>query len=455
MIDFLLEISENAAPRFLHCEGERVFERDDKCTYIFGITDGSAFSDLRESLAGAFIAVEFEKREGVCRVIQSRLGGNKTVFYMEHGGKTYVFTSIKLLSKLGIACRFNDNHDIVCEFIYNGFIRTRDTLICGVYKLLADEYLRIEGGRLRVCSFERFTAAPKNIGTAEIYELECGIIGRYIALAERNDSALNIAVSGGYDSNLILHVLRQSGKKARAFSIGGSRGQDETAAAARICDAAEETSLETAYVTRNTLGELESIVRILEGSVYERGVFLQYELAKLLSQNGVSCVLLGECADQVFNRNFYDLKEPDYLTDYIKHPYELGTMVVLKKSVLMLDAFGISGIYPFTDGDMLRLGAEIYEENGTSKIRQRQMCDAFFDDKIRSLIEKLPGSSSLCALFADEEEEAAFVRRVQETNPFYDPGFRISYKYGPGESELDYYLCLEYLRVFREIFCDE
>ena len=94
------------------------------------------------------------------------------------------------------------------------------------------------------------------------------------------------------------------------------------------------------------------------------------------------------------------------------------------------------------------------EENGTSKTRQKEMCRKFFDSRTNRLVDKKPGSTSLCALFRDPSEEEAFIAGVQKSNEFYDPSFRISYKYGPGESELDYYLCLEYLRLFKKIFCD-
>ena len=94
------------------------------------------------------------------------------------------------------------------------------------------------------------------------------------------------------------------------------------------------------------------------------------------------------------------------------------------------------------------------EENGTSKTRQKEMCRKYFDSRTNRLVDKKPGSTSLCALFRDPSEEEAFIAGVQKSNEFYDPSFRISYKYGPGESELDYYLCLEYLRLFKKIFCD-
>ena len=199
---------------------------------------------------------------------------------------------------------------------------------------------------------------------------------------------------------------------------------------------------------------MKEIVEALEGDVYERGVFLQYSLGKLLKENGVRYIMLGEGSDQVFNWNFYVDKVPEYLTNYLDDPYELGIMLVMKKSYMMLAHFGIVGLYPFIHEDMQRLGSKIFKENGTSKIKQKEMCTQFFDDYMNELITKNPGSTSLCALFENKEEEERFIEDVKANNEFYSPTFRISYKYGPGESELDYYLCLEYLKAFKEVFCE-
>ena len=107
------------------------------------------------------------------------------------------------------------------------------------------------------------------------------------------------------------------------------------------------------------------------------GSSFQYALAGLLKTHGVRSVLLGEGADQVFNRNFYDSREPSYLTNYNDNPYELGAMVVLKKSILMLDAFGITGLYPFISRQMQKLGAQVMEENGTSKTGRKRCAGNF------------------------------------------------------------------------------
>lgn len=456
MRNFLLEVKKDAPARLLYTEGEQRLACGEREVYVYGVADDLyklAERPEDRTVLGAYTVVELGAQSGGCRVLQSAMGGNKTVFYLQRGETWYVFTSLRLLQQIGVPCRFCDDRDLVCEFIYNGFIRTKETLVRGVCKLLPEEYLEIADGKLRVRTLGRVEACAQEVSLAEMYRREKAVMDRYIDLALARGEAINIAISGGYDSNLILHFLKEREVPVRAFSIGGARGLDETAVAEQLCGHKKVAAFHKGSVGPEVRKMLWEIVTVLEGDLYERGVFLQYALARLLREHQVDCILLGECADQVFNRNFYIDKKPDYLTNYTDHPYELGTMVVLKKSALMLDAFGVTGLCPFICREMQMLGAQTMEENGTSKAQQKQMCVAYFDEETNRLVGKNPGSTFLCSLFADEADEAAFICDVQQNNEFYAPKFRISYKYGPGESELDYYLCLEYLRVFKEVFC--
>ena len=454
-MNFLLEMDDKEI-HIVYTEGEQRIDDGSTVLLLYGMADDvSKFlsDDSKERISGSYTVIKRTKKSAVWRIFPGEMGGNKTIYYLKKDDKIYVFTSLKFLSKISYPCSFHDDHELICEFLYNGFIRTKDTLVRDVYKLLPDEYMEMEPGRFAVKKSERMRADASDVSCAEMYAAEKEIIDAYIDLALSQSEKPSAAVSGGYDSNWILHFLKERKIPFSAFSVGGARGLDETAAAEKICSRIPDVHFVKGKVSADTLEHYEDIVRILEGNLYERGVFLQYSLAKLLREHEVSHVLLGECADQVFNRNYYDCKEPGYLTNYTDDPYELGCMVVYKKSVLMLDAFGVTGIYPFTDRRMQELGAKLCQANGTSKIMQKQMCREYFDEYTNRLVDKSPGSTSLQALFRNTQEENDFIRRVQQTNEFYDPEFRISYKYGPFESELDYYLCLEYLRIFKSLFC--
>lgn len=467
MMDFVIRISPEGDMEFRRSEGEKKVDCGDGIkAYLYGVVDApealcqmaaeddGAFPAKRHEIIGAYTLVTVDEAKKRLRLYRSSMGGNKPVYYAAMEDGFYIFSSIKCLKQLGYQCAFNDDRDVVCDFIYNGFIRTKDTLIRGIYKLLADEYIAVDSGNMAIGHIPRILADASIVSLDEMYETEKRVIHSYIDMALGLGPDINIAISGGYDSNLILHFLKERGLPAHAFSVGGQRGLDETETARKLCEHSGNAAFHKGSVGRNTLSHMKEIAEALEGEVYERGVFLQYSLGKLLQENGVRCMILGEGSDQVFNRNFYVDKVPEFLTNYMDDPYELGIMLVMKKSYMMLEHFGIVGLYPFIHEDMQHLGAKIFHENGTSKIRQKEMCNRYFDDYMNELIAKNPGSTSLCALFESKEEEEKFIAHIKEHNAFYDPAFRISYKYGSGESELDYYLCLEYLKAFKEVFCD-
>lgn len=107
-MNFLLETGSTGSVRFLYTEGEEITDRDGKQVYVYGNKE-------------MFTAVENPEGPGSCRVIRSTMGGNKTVFYLKHNGRYYIFTSLKLLSAISYQCRFQDDPELISEFIYNGF----------------------------------------------------------------------------------------------------------------------------------------------------------------------------------------------------------------------------------------------------------------------------------------------------------------------------------------------
>lgn len=380
-------------------------------------------------------------------------GGYKNVYYTKQNENYYIFSSISCLKSCGFNIEFN--YAIVDEFIYNGVIKTKDTLFCGIYKLLPNELIVAEASSIEIIkkSVEFF---DNRYELNNLFLTEKDIISEYIEKLQCQDNQdINITLSSGYDSNFLLHITEDlhNKEKINAFTCGGERGVNETSIAENIASIYGNVKVNKCVVGNKTLNCLMDIAERLEGAMYERGIFLQYELASTLSTYGVKCIMLGECADQVFNINFYEEKEKKFLMNYINNPYELGALLVLKKSSLMLDSFGIIGFYPFTDRRMVDVGYCTRVDNGVSKEYQKKMCCKVFKPQICDLVGKKPGSTSLCSLFDDDGAEYDFINHVKKNNEFYNPAFRISYKYEGRESELDYYICLEYLACVKKIFC--
>lgn len=461
-MDFFLQIKDDKL-EFIENTGKKLTGSDGETVYYFGtilnpdsilesfINNRKNQTSLTQGIHGNFSVICIEKN-GYAYIFQDIMGGNRTIYYTVHENRVYLATSIKYFKKISLKYKFNTS--VADEFIYNGVIKTRDTLLCGVYKLLPGEYIKIVSGIPSVLSdFPEL----KNQSVPEIddlYKQETAIIKEYVRELKQWSRTVNATLSGGYDSNLILHTINQEGYKASVYSCGGVRGGDETHIAQKISDYYDGVELEKEYVDENVLRYMKDIVWRLEGALYERGIFLQYILARNLYDHNVKCVMLGECADQVFNKNFYSNDNPEFIMTYITHPYELGSLVVLKKSTSMLASFGIQGLYPFIDDRMICLGNRTKENNSITKEYQKKMCRAYINPTILEYIDKKPGSTSLCTLFANREEEEKFMEDVRNNNEFYRPDFRIVYRYEKHESELDYYLCLEYLKCFKEVFCE-
>lgn len=408
---------------------------------------------LSNGIFGKYTIIYINHKTQKMIVESDFFGGYKNVYYTKQNEDYYIFSSISCLKSRGFDIKFN--YAIVDEFIYNGVIKTKDTLFCGIYKLLPNESIVAESSSIGIVkrSVEFF---DNRYELNNLFITEKDIISEYIEKLQCQDNQeINITLSSGYDSNFLLHIIENlhSKKKINAFTCGGERGVDETSIAENIAGIYGNVKVNKCVVGNKTLNCLMDIAERLEGAMYERGIFLQYELANTLSVHGVKSILLGECADQVFNFNFYEDKEKQFLMNYIDNPYELGAMLVLKKSSLMLDSFGVVGFYPFTDRRMIDVGYCTRMDNGVSKEYQKKICSQIFNPQIRDLVQKNPGSTSLCSLFGDEEAEHSFIDYVKENNEFYNPSFRISYKYERRESELDYYICLEYLACVKKIFC--
>ena len=131
-------------------------------------------------------------------------------------------------------------------------------------------------------------------------------------------------------------------------------------------------SLFTAYTDSKTLSNLPDIVWRLEGVTYECGIFLQYELFRLLHDCNQSFMICGEGADQVMNvwcldehRIFPNSKNNLYkVSDF---PYLFISNLVLKKSGILANSFGIETRYPYLDNEFIFIAKALAPLNGIDK----------------------------------------------------------------------------------------
>jgi len=237
-----------------------------------------------------------------------------------------------------------------------------------------------------------------------------------VGYESRSQNEPAVTLSGGYDSNYLLYLLKsQNSHPTRAYCIGGSVGRNETAQAAQIACIYPDVRFRSALVDSDTLNHLPDIVWRLEGAVYERGVFLQYELSKLLSADGVTDILEGDGADQVMRENYQVIHQADLTRiSHIWHqiPDYALKYIVLKKNMNMLASEGITPHYPYLDIRLLSCFHALRHENGTNKAFHKKIVESSVSKEVRSLLADVGGATQIRALAGRPDTEET---KLEET----------------------------------------
>lgn len=420
------------------------------------VENGDFDADWMSAFAGPFQLILYEKKSEELLISQHLFGNGKNLYYSIHEDILYFASSLHEVKHV-VKQPFRLNTPMLPHFFYNGFLGSSHTLIAGVYKLEAATcYIVNETGihkkrlELKQAQTEEEAGIP---GGALEAKYQDALNDCMQALGALTDRPVGIALSGGFDSNCLLYDYKRKfpQKTVHAFSVGGSRGIDETKAASAIAAQYQNVVFHTSLVTPETLEHLDEIVAVLEGAVYERGIFLQYELARLVQKHHTQYLICGECADQVFHSNTYKkIPEDTFLYGYTETPLQMAAYAVLKKSRMMMDAFGIKAVYPFLSPGMVRVGFLSRTINGTTKEFHKRQCRNMLPETVMAYVEKKGGSTDLSALFPEGLDCELEVRNCK----YYSGDFMLTKKFDGGESLRDYYLSLLFLESFEKQFCD-
>ena len=340
-------------------------------------------TEFVKELEGIFSVVIFDSKIGRGYIFQDRRGYNLPFYYSNNKNHFIFSTSLKMLLK-NSSFKREFNIDAAKAFVYNKkTIPDKETLLKDVYKLLPRELLTFD---LNSCSVETTrierasgSVLPAQAEGKQIDSVRNSVRGIFSKLIKKDVAT---TLSSGFDTNLILHILKeQTDAKVKAFTLGGRKINEVPAAQEIVNTGYSGVKHVVKIIDENALDSLPDIIWRLEGYVYERGLTLQYELAKLLSSEGYTSVFLGECANQIvacstgqenklkkfikmsfigdFYYTFIKKKEPPmtsvenrflsslYNRNLKPGYYNTEIDYILKKSGIMLNSFGIEGLYPF------------------------------------------------------------------------------------------------------------
>lgn len=450
--------------------------------------------EIVNHLEGLYHLFILDKKKGALNVYQDFLTSSEFLYYCKNDDIWYISTNLQtLLRESGIKRR--SNKEAYCDFVKYGYVPKEQTLLKNVYKLSPFNKLKftMSGAEQREISY----VMPE---CSEEYAKEHWIsdLNRAIQINTPQASSISLPISGGYDSNYILgYYAEHTNLPIRLFSIGGNADIDETGSVRKIakCYNKKYPTLIMGYTSDDMLNHYPELIWRLGGSVFEKGIFLQYRLATELKKAKVTDLVCGECADQVMHEKFQTSNKDSefYAVQGKKNPYYFASEIIIKKSGILLNSFGIKGHYPFTNQRFAATASGVKAINGTTKVFHQQMCHITLSKEVRKNIHKNGGATSLHALFSSKESMNNFLNKIEKCSLYKKikkeldsshksnknqtiktSSMTLSVMFSKGmakikdgclhtvfpsykkeERRLEYSLSVLYLLIFEELFCKE
>lgn len=376
--------------------------------------------DIVNKIEGLFYLIIYDKTSEMLKIYQDYFTSAETIYYTILGVNIYFTNDMKQIISLPNMERiFNKKASV--DFVKYGFVTGEETLIQNVYKLAPFHMLLWKDGKAvqQKIDYTFTVASEKESSTRWVKDLN-----RSIRMNTPDEEPVTLPLSGGFDSNYIFNYYNRKEKTTRLFTVGGSDGIDETKMVKRIVNAyhSDRNELNVCYTTDDTLKYLPDIIWRLGGLVYQRGIFLQYELARELYKAGAKNLVCGECADQVMHEEFQQSgilnENPKYRGP--QNPYDFAAHIIVKKSAVMLNSFDIKGYYPYMNQRFMQTAIGLAKKNGITKAFHRKVCNQILPNEVKKRLYKNGGATYMHALFATEEEKEQFIRVVENSTLFQE-----------------------------------
>lgn len=392
--------------------------------------------EITKYLRGNYILAVYDNSLSRLCIFQDRMTSPVTLYYTLSNDTLFYSTSLKkLLNSSQIMREMND--DAIEEFLVNGYLYGEHTLLKNVKKLKAGHALVVERNGVRQVSVNYPNAT---ISPGEALQNWDSILSDAVLECAEDENEIDIPISSGYDSSYILNTLHKAGKAIHAFSIGGKFGKNELPQVQENMKQYPLVELHTALTSTDTLQNFPDIVWRLEGAVYEVGVFLQYELAKLVSSFNCHKLICGECADQIMNMHFADaermeIKPSGTYYAFDEYPYIFGSHLILKKNGILFNSFGIKTRYPYCDERFITIANALAEYNGKDKRCHVANCKKLLPAPVLTNISKIGGATEFHSLFENDAERCKLLELIKKSS-FYQRHQEIIKKHSYIESAL-------------------
>ncbi len=260
--------------------------------------------DFINDLDGIFLIFIYDLNQQKIYIFQDEFGSNLPLYYTFRNNQIILSTNLKEILKQIPPNERKLNLNACRTLLSCEIIPFELTLINDVNKLIAKHFMTIN------CQNHSFKINALKIKDNKVSKKNAknNIIGSIkknteILVENLEKKQLVSTQSGGFDSNLITAILAKISKnKITTVTIGGKR-INEIPVVEKIVTRYSNVVNKSTFLNDDSLDSIPNMVWILEGYVYERGIFLRHPLAKLLKKNEIHSIFLSECADQLLDFN--------------------------------------------------------------------------------------------------------------------------------------------------------
>ena len=424
-------------------------------------------TNMYDHLDGACAVIVIDYKRQRIFVFTDYFNSIIPLFYAESDDEIILTTDLFLLT--GKMERLSISLAAAEQFMLHGMVFGKQTLISEVSKLPAKHFLEVDIERCRIhCRRCRYTFKTET----DVTIAEYGTVFRK-CMEECYEKDAGMTLSGGFDTNYILHYLLQikqergDSESIRTYCGGGSTGKDESPLAKEISDYYGNIDLQTFKVNQDSIQYYPEIVLALQGSCFEDGIFMHYQLAKIFHEDGIKYVYTGDMADQVLNLETYQYtmstykriaklyylgiknailhKTYDYYRWMFRGRYEIGALKNLKKGGLLWDYFGTKGIYPYVRKSFLNVAKSTSASGDYDKRFHRKAVLETLNPVIAQKIKRNGGNTDPIALF-DEQTKKALKSEIAKM-----PWFKAR-NFVDENQQLGYELRILFIDLVRRIF---
>lgn len=400
---------QNKTNTFLPCAAQHYADEEMELYVVNGVNDcfAAPFAMLYKEWGIAcvnevdemFLAVVSDFRDSSIHIFADITTSALNVYYTVKDDKFYYSTSLKTLLKESGTPR-NMNLRAAKAFLANGYVFGRETLVENVFKMQFGCEITAENGAVvqKHCPY-KFHKVPCSEGKKALLPT----IQKSVANCLDPHAGIFMPLSGGFDSNMILNAVRQiTDQTVHAFTVGGKEeGKNEISAVKQNISHVQNVQLHESFVDTSFYSSLADIVWRLDGFVFESGVFLQYALARSAKENGAAYLICGEGSDETQSIYYWESLhratngeiQPNEKLYIYSDPFVGTNMLILKKSSLMLNSFGIVGKYPFKHKRVSEVAVSVAKLNGTGKKYYKKQCKKAFLPEITENLKTTGGTT--------------------------------------------------------------